>query len=100
MFFTGALDGFVPPTALSCSQLIMNTSQAICRMREVIRRQHKALSTEEYLFYRDILGQPSVAACGPHRSLPVVPLIADKRYYGEAPGKIRWGYGRLRPLRS
>jgi integron integrase len=25
----------------------MNTSQAICRMREVIRRQHKALSTEQ-----------------------------------------------------
>src|ERR1035438_653347 len=30
----------------------MNTSQAICRMREVIRRQHKALSTEEgYVFW-------------------------------------------------
>src|ERR1035441_5655891 len=30
----------------------MNTAQAICRMREVIRRQHKALSTEEcYVFW-------------------------------------------------
>jgi hypothetical protein len=30
----------------------MNPSQAICRMREVIRRQHKALSTEDcYLFW-------------------------------------------------
>jgi hypothetical protein len=30
----------------------MNTSQAICRMREVIRRQHKALSTEgSYIFW-------------------------------------------------
>ena len=30
----------------------MNTTQAICRMREVIRRQHKALSTEEcYIFW-------------------------------------------------
>src|ERR1039457_6410983 len=26
---------------------------------------------------------------GPHRSLPVVPLIADKRYYGEAPVRLR-----------
>ncbi len=30
----------------------MNTTQAICRMREVIRRQHKALSTEDsYVFW-------------------------------------------------
>jgi hypothetical protein len=30
----------------------MNTSQAICRMREVIRRQHKALATEDcYIFW-------------------------------------------------
>jgi hypothetical protein len=69
-------------------------------MSEVIRRQHKATSTEECIFYRDILGQPYVAACGPHGSLTVVPLIADKRYYGEAPGRPRWGYGRLRRLRS
>ena len=31
----------------------------------------------------------SVAAPGPHGSLPVVPLIGDQRYYGEAPGRIR-----------
>ena len=29
------------------------------------------------------------AAPGPHGSLPVVPLIPDKRYYGEAPGRLR-----------
>ena len=30
----------------------MNTSQAICREREVLRRQHKALSTEDcYIFW-------------------------------------------------
>ena len=75
VFFPGALNRFVPPTALGYSHLVMNTSQAICRMREVIRRQHKALSSEECFFYRDILGQPYVAACGPHRSLAVVPLI-------------------------
>ena len=34
---------FAPPLALSCSYETMNTSQAIGRMREVIRRQHKAL---------------------------------------------------------
>jgi hypothetical protein len=37
----------------------------------------------------------SRAAPEPPRSLPVVPLIADKRYYGEAPGSVRWGYGGL-----
>src|ERR1035438_6030462 len=26
----------------------------------------------------------------PRRSLPVVPLIGDQRYYGEAPGRLRW----------
>ena len=57
----------------------MNTSQAVCRMSEVIRRQHKATSTEECIFYRDILGQPYVAGCGPHGSLTVVLLIAEKR---------------------
>src|ERR1035441_10607873 len=34
---------------------------------------------------------PSATARGPHRSLPVVPLIPDKRYYGEAPGGLRRG---------
>jgi hypothetical protein len=29
----------------------------------------------------------------PRRSLPVVPLIGDKRYYGEAPARVLWGYG-------
>src|ERR1035441_5095490 len=29
----------------------------------------------------------------PRRSLTVVPLIADKRYYGEAPVRLRRGYG-------
>jgi hypothetical protein len=32
-------------------------------------------------------------APGLHRSLPVVPLIGDKRYYGETPMRLRWGYG-------
>jgi len=27
------------------------------------------------------------------RSLPVVPLIADQRYYGEVPASIRRAYG-------
>ena len=35
----------------------------------------------------------SVAAPEPHRSLPVVPLIADKRYYGEAPARPAGGSG-------
>jgi len=37
----------------------------------------------------DAPANPSAAACGPHRSLPVVPLIADKRYYGETPAGLR-----------
>ena len=85
MFFTGALDGFCPTHRTKLFPINHEYVTAICRMREVIRRQHKALSTEECFFYRDILGQPYVAACGPPRSLPVVPLIADKRYYGEVP---------------
>src|SRR5208282_4089787 len=32
---------------------------------------------------------PSATTRGPHPSLPVVPLIADKRYYGETPGGLR-----------
>jgi integrase len=52
VFFPGALNRFVPPTALGYSHLVMNTSQAICRMREVIRRQHKALSTEDCYIFR------------------------------------------------
>ena len=40
----------------------------------------------------------SVAPSEPHRSLPVVPLIADKRYYGEAPVCIRRGSGQT-PMR-
>ena len=34
------------------------------------------------------LPQPSPAARGPRRSLAVVSLIADKRYYGETPGRL------------
>jgi hypothetical protein len=30
---------------------------------------------------------------GPPRSLTVVPLIADKSYYGEAPVGLRWDCG-------
>ena len=41
----------------------------------------------------DALADPSAIACGPRRSLPVAPLIADKRCYGEAPVWFRWGYG-------
>src|SRR5208283_1650644 len=37
----------------------------------------------------DTLAGPSATACGPHRRLPVVPLIADKRCYGEPPGGLR-----------
>jgi hypothetical protein len=33
----------------------------------------------------------TVAAPDPHRSLPVVPLIADKRYYGETPVRLPGG---------
>jgi len=35
----------------------MNTTQAICRMREVIRRQHKALSIEDCYITRKTLQQ-------------------------------------------
>ena len=39
-------------------------------------------------------GPPFLQSCtrpsrGPHRSLAVVPLIGDKRYYGEAPVRLR-----------
>jgi len=48
-------------------------------------------------FYRqDHLWQPGkVMGASPdtRRSLAVVPLIRDKRYYGEAPARLRWGYG-------
>ena len=43
MLFCRPWTVFVPPPLLSFSQKTMNPSQAICRMREVIRRQHKAL---------------------------------------------------------
>jgi len=33
------------------------------------------------------------AAPEPPRSLAVVPLIGDKRYYGETPMRVRWGSG-------
>jgi hypothetical protein len=33
------------------------------------------------------------AAPEPRRSLPVVPLIRDQRYYGEAPARLRRAYG-------
>jgi hypothetical protein len=33
------------------------------------------------------------AAPQPPRSLPVVPLIGDKKYYGEAPVELRVAYG-------
>jgi hypothetical protein len=55
---------------------------------------------------RTVLGAPNRRASGvlflqpcirplrePHRSLTVVPLIADKRYYGEVPMRLRWGHG-------
>ena len=43
---------FVLRPWLSFSHPIMNTLQAICREREVLRRQHKALSTEDcYTFW-------------------------------------------------
>ena len=35
----------------------------------------------------------SVAAPDPHGSLPVVPLIGDKRYYGESPARPAGGSG-------
>ena len=38
---------------------------------------------------RNALADPSVTSCGPHRSLPVAPLIAYQRCYGEAPGRLR-----------
>ena len=38
---------FVLHPLLPCRHLAMNTSQAIGRLRQVIRRQHKALSTED-----------------------------------------------------
>ena len=93
MIFPGALDGFCPTHRTTLFPINHEYVKAIYRMREVIRRQYKALSTEECFFYRDILGQPYVAACGPPRSLAVVPLIGDKRYYGEAPGRLRGGSG-------
>jgi hypothetical protein len=40
--------------------------------------------------YRPLI---SVAAPDIHGSLPVVPLIADKRYYGEAPARFPGGSG-------
>lgn len=43
---------FVLHFAVSSSQFIMTTSHAIRRQREVLRRQHKALSTEDcYTFW-------------------------------------------------
>ena len=37
----------------------------------------------------------SLAGASPdtRRSLAVVPLIPDQRYCGEAPARLRWGYG-------
>jgi hypothetical protein len=49
---------FVSHLALSYSQKAMNTSQAICRMREVIRRQHKALSCADGLAARQATPLP------------------------------------------
>jgi hypothetical protein len=37
---------------------------------------------------RRMAGYASIASQDPHRSLPVVPLIGDKRYYGEAPARL------------
>jgi hypothetical protein len=34
------------------------------------------------------------------RSLPVVPLIGDQRYYGETPARLRRGYQRIRRIRG
>jgi hypothetical protein len=38
---------------------------------------------------RDALAHRPRSACGPRRSLAVVPLIGDKRYYGETPMRLR-----------
>src|ERR1035441_1948463 len=38
---------------------------------------------------RDALAHRTRIACGSHRSLAVVPLIGDKRYYGETPMRLR-----------
>jgi hypothetical protein len=35
----------------------------------------------------------TIPACGPHRSLAVVPPLVERRYYGEAPARFRWGLG-------
>ena len=39
--------------------------------------------------------RPTLPRASPetHRSLPVAPLIGDKRCYGEAPVCLRWGNG-------
>jgi hypothetical protein len=37
---------------------------------------------------RDALAPPGPAARGSPRSLTVVPLIPDQRYYGETPGNV------------
>ena len=51
-FSRGALDRICPTPLAKLFPLNMNTSQAIGRMREVIRRQHKALSPEDsYIFW-------------------------------------------------
>jgi hypothetical protein len=43
---------------------------------------------------RDALAHRTRTSCGSHRSLAVVPLIEDKRYYGETPMRL-WGDCRL-----
>jgi hypothetical protein len=52
------------------------------------QKQGSSLFSAEYGEQRPLPpAHTSVTAPEPHRSLSVVPLIADKRYYGEAPGR-------------
>src|ERR1017187_10213956 len=44
---------------------------------------------------REVLAHRPRSACGSRRSVAVVPLIGDKRYYGETPMRLR---GDCRPM--
>src|ERR1022692_4440146 len=46
---------------------------------------------------RDALAHRPRTACGSRRRLAVVPLIGDKRYYGDTPMRLRRG---CRPIRG
>src|ERR1035437_4686539 len=67
--------------------------------RDSVTSRRDQLSPPQTAEPYSLLLQPCTRpSSGPHRSLTVVPLIGDKRYYGEAPVGPRWGYGGMSGL--